>query len=77
MSERSDCQWMAKYRKIGIGKDEPCNICKGHVSNKGKFMCPFKTQTYALFQSTQHLVTADERLHSIQAGARRQKRMII
>jgi len=74
MSEREDCQWMGKSREIGIGKDEPCNICKGYVSNKGKFMCPFATETYALFQGTQHLVTADERLYSIQAGVRLDKR---
>jgi len=73
MSERVDCQWMAKYREIGRYNDEPCNICKGYVSNKGKFMCPFQTQTYELFQSTQHLVTADERLYSIQAGVRADK----
>ena len=74
MAERSDCQWMKKYRKISICKDEPCNICKGYVSNKGKFMCPFQTLTYELFQSTQHLVTADERFYSIQAGVRADRR---
>jgi len=74
MSERRDCKWMKKFRTIGIGIDEPCNICKGHVKNKGVFMCPFVTGSYALFQSTQHLVTADERLYSIQAGTRAKKR---
>lgn len=70
MSERIPCQWMNRNKY----KDEPCNICKGYVSNKGMFMCPFATGTYAIFQSTQHLITADERLYSIQAVARVDKR---
>ena len=74
MSERRNCQWMRKHRKIGIGKDEPCTICRGYVVLKGKSTCPFESITSELIQELQHLVTADERLYSIQAGVRRQKR---
>ena len=77
MSERRDCQWMRKHKKIGIGKDEPCNICKGYVVVNDKGTCPFESITDELIQDLQHLVTADERLYSIQAGIRRQKRMKI
>lgn len=77
MSERRNCQWMKKHRKIGIGKDEPCNICKGYVVVNDKGTCPFTSITYELIQELQHLVTADERLYSIQAVARREKRMTI
>lgn len=70
MAERRHCQWM-KNNKY---KDEPCNICKGYVVVKGRGKCPFYTETYALFQHMQHLVTADERFFSIQAGVRADKR---
>lgn len=81
MSERRKCQWMIKNRERGMGKliqskkDEPCNICKGYVVVNDRGTCPFKSITYELIQELQHLVTADERLYSIQAGVRRQKRM--
>ena len=83
MSERRNCQWMNKNRTHGFGrfipskKDEPCNICRGYVVLKGKATCPFESITYELIQDLQHLVTADEKLYSIQAGIRRQKRMKI
>ena len=75
MSERRNCQWMRKHRKVGIGKDEPCNICKGYVVVDNKGTCPFESITYTLIPHLQHLVTADERFYSIQAGVRRQKRI--
>ena len=72
MSERSECQWMNKNRKVY--KDEPCQICKGKVVVNRIALCPFCTETYGLIPELQHLVTADERLYSIQAGVRADKR---
>lgn len=74
MGERKDCQWKHIREQRGFRKDEPCSICKGKVVFKKLAICPFHTKTFALFQSTQHLVTADERLYSIQAVVRADKR---
>ena len=76
MSERRNCQWMKNDRFRGF-KEESCNICKGYVVVNDRETCPFESITYTLIPHLQHLVTADERYYSIQAGIRRQKRMKI